>query len=216
MCFISFISSAQKTYEFNNILEYEYQKNKDSAPEIRLILTNSNSNHYYVLVSKLDEENYELEFRDRNGLETKVEISVDDFFKAEILNVSCSDVYPYSNRYKFRTKEYDFHDLKDTLQGNTTYAFFELKHNDKKVEEKKNLGRLYYIMEKDTQDHMPTFLHATAYEEWKREKSAISGIFKARYFIDHEGEIVGSYHLKNIHEVTKYLSINGNCDHIIN
>lgn len=39
---------------------------KDSAPEIRLILTNSNSNSYYVLVSKLDEERYELEFRDRN------------------------------------------------------------------------------------------------------------------------------------------------------
>jgi len=141
---ISTFCFSQKQYDFDYLIEYELTTYKDSVEKTIKIfyLTNSRRNNYLAVVTELDSLNYIMDFKDENGLAFNVNLLKSDLNKAEFINIDCDYVRNYHNRFKFRIKEYDFLNIKDTIINGTEYNRYKLtsiKPRKKERKKEKNL-----------------------------------------------------------------------------
>ena len=81
---------------------------------------------------------------------------------------------------------------------------------------KGKLGTEVYIVDKETQFHLPILNFSTAYEEWKTERDLPNGIFYEKYFIDYYGLLDSKETLINIWKIDKKIVINKDCDYTEN
>lgn len=214
---------SQKQYEFDYLVDYELTIYGDSTNSRnnpikektikRFFLTNSKKNNYLAVVTELDSLNYQMDFKDENGLSFNVIFLKSDLNKAEFINIDCQYVRKYNNLNKFRIKEYDFFNINDTIINGNEYERYKLTSIKPKKKKRKKLATEYYIIDNETEFHLPIFYFPTAYEEWKSKKNVPNGIFKERYLIDINGNINLKEKLINYSKIDKKIVIRNECDY---
>jgi len=220
---VSTICHSQKQYVFDYFLEYDLTYFKDSI-KIKdhrfydktktskfYILTNSTDNSYEATITELDTLRYNLVFIENNGIAANVNFFKSEFHQAEFLNLKCEHTGRYVNRYKFQTKHYDFTVLNDTIIKDKTLGRYKLESNKPKRIKRKKLGTAYYLIDKETSFHLPILSHATAYEEWKKEKGLPNGIYTYKYFIDYFGRLHSEQKLISYRKINKKITIDKAC-----
>ena len=225
---LSTVCFSQKQYEFDYLIEYEFTLFKDSIKiknrpfrkEDKVIkkyyLTNSKKNNYTAIITEIDSLDYKMIFKDENGIYSDVIIAKSDLNSAEFINIDCEYVRKYFNPNKYKTKYYDFLNLNDTLINGKTYSRYKMESIKPKRTKKGKLGTEVYIVDKETQFHLPILNFSTAYEEWKTERDLPNGIFYEKYFIDYYGLLDSKETLINIWKIDKKIVINKDCDYTEN
>lgn len=167
LCSMSFCF-AQKSFHFDTLLEYEckFTTSESDVITTQHVFTNSKNNSYYILVKDLDSLHYSLEFLAYDKYYSKVKVKKNKLFtssKIDILN--CETINKMSNNFKYRVRQYDFINLKDTIINNRLSKNYKLQYlKSKRKKEKKKIGTAHYIIKDSTDFHLPIlFNHATAY-----------------------------------------------------
>lgn len=213
---------AQKHYEFDYLIEYELITYKDSTDSKgnaledkrikRFYLTNSQKNNYLAVITDLDSLNYQMDFKDEDGLSFNVNFLKTDLNKAEYIKVNCQYVRKYQNPYKAIIKDYDFFVLNDTLINGYAHPRYKLSSIKPKKKKRKQLATEFYIIDKQTAFHLPIFYFPTAYQEWKSKQNVPNGIFLERYLIKHNGNLGSKEKLHNYWKIDKKMVIEDACD----
>jgi len=225
MILITTASFSQKRYEFNYILEYEKTFYKDSmktkhcpcrekdSMTKKYYLTNSLKNSYTAVITEVDSSTYKMIFKDENGFFSNATMIKSDFHKAESIRIGCESVRVYENRFKYKTKNYSFLKLPDTVIHGASFKTYKLESllSPKRIK-KKHIATLYLIIENDTEFHLPVFEFSIAYEKWKKEGRLPNGIFREKYLIDHRGQMEYKERLLNYRPISKTIVIDGGCD----
>jgi len=211
--FISAFSFSQnKEYHFDYFLEYEMTFHKEDISRPKYYLTNSKDNSYLGIMKELDSLNLELTFKHYDKIYAKVSFLKSAFFKAEFINIECKSVRENKNPFKYQTKNYDFHILKDTVVNNNIYSAYKLQSNLKlKKRIRKGISTNHYIIDNSTSFHLPILQHPTAYEEWELNKILPNGIFYELTFVTPLNERHSSEILKSYHKIDKKVVIIGKC-----
>lgn len=202
----------QKSYKFDTLLEYEcrFKNLKSDSTVTQYLYTNSKNNSFSLLVRDYDSLHYSIEFLAYDKYHSTVKVIKDKLFtSAEIDILDCSTIHKTSNNYKFRVKEYDFFNLKDTLINNRLSKNYKLQYlKSKKRKKRKQIGTALYIIKDSTEFHLPILLaHATAYEEWKKERNIPNGIYQEYIFYDYNETITNHYKLKDNKKTNVTLNI---------
>ena len=212
--FLSQIIFAQKTYNFDYVLEYKTTKN-DSIKVDLSYLINSKNNDFLLEIKSLDSTNYKINFTDRTSLFTYATLNKNAFDTAEKINVSCDVIFKFLNPFKYQTKNYDYFNLKDTLINDTLFFHCELKSNRSlKYQKRKNIHSLHLIIDKKSADFLPFLYQITSYEEWKKEKNIPNGKLQMLYYVNWENKITDKWILNKIIPIEKKLIIEKGCDKI--
>ena len=207
-------SFGQKKYSFDYAIQYNFQANDSSKVQNRFYLTNSKDNSYVLQVTEKDDLNYNLFFIDQNGIASTTYLSKKDFFDAEIINLKCDFVSRYRNPFKYQTDNYDFINQKDTLINNISYSMYIIKSNKPKREKRKRLATLHFVVEKNTDFHLPILLEITPYEEWKKERNIPNGIPKQFYFTNYLNNTkTFIYNLVDFVKINRLIIIPNECDY---
>lgn len=208
--------SSQKKYAFDYMLEYKFQKNDTAKVGKAFMLTNSRDNSYLLHIYPVDSLNYRYYFvDDTGGITCSALITEADLFRADTITEHCDNVWRYSNPFKYQTENYDFTNSADMIVAGKPYKQYILKSNKPKKEKRKKLYTNYYIIEENTDFHLPILMvFPTAYEEWKKEKNIPNGIIKEMYGVSYDGKIKSPiYNLEKFSKANKYLVIPEECNY---
>nr|WP_297785814.1 hypothetical protein [uncultured Allomuricauda sp.] len=220
---ISTIGFSQKTYEFDYWVEYKVTYYKDSvkiknrpfrekdSTFKKILLTNSKQNHYLAIVTEVDSITYTLRFSDNDGVFMQFEILKKDLKSSDYLNVECELISRYHNPFKYQTKNYDFVLMTDTTITNNSYQRYKLTSIKPKNQRKLKLGAEYYVIDMNTDFHLPILEFSTAYEEWKTTKKLPKGILFEKYFIDFYNHLDSKEVLVDYHKINKEILIDKDC-----
>ncbi|WP_250433440.1 hypothetical protein [Hanstruepera flava] len=207
-----FTYSQKREYSFDHILLYEVTFHKQNVTEFKYYLTNSKDNSYLGIMRGVDSSQFELTFKHHDEAYAKVKLLKSDFYKAEFIGIACENVQFSKNPYKYQTKNYDFHVLKDTLINGEEHALYKLEYNKKlKKKIRKGIGTNYYIIDNSTNSHLPILQHPTAYEEWNLNKNLPYGIFIEFIFLNAQNERHSSEKLKSYYKIKKRIVFTGEC-----
>ena len=210
----SLISFGQKKYCFDYAIQYNFQMTDTSKVQKQIFLTNSKDNSYVLRVMEKDSINYKLFFLDQNGVTSTTYLSKKGFLDAEIISLKCDFVSRFGNPYKYQTDNYDFINQKDTLINNVNYSMYFIKSNKPKKEKRKRLGTLHFVVEKNTDFHLPILLEVTPYEEWKKERNIPNGIPKQFYvtkYLSNTKTLI--YNLVDFVKIDKFIIVPDECDY---
>jgi len=204
---------AQSSYSFDNFITYKFKSYTGSLDNKTLYyMTNSRDNSYYVKIEHIDSLNLELEFVVQDKLWTKQQLKKEDFSKAENINLICDGSLIFENDFKYKTKDYAYKNLNDTLLDSIKLISYKLEYTGKRQRKKSfPVGSNHYIIKDSTQFHLPLLTHATEFEEWKKERNIPNGIFKEKIFYDYKDRLKYKYILQNIHQINKSLIVPDNC-----
>ncbi|MCK0108131.1 hypothetical protein MWU58_02370 [Flavobacteriaceae bacterium S0825] len=210
--FVSAFSFSQnKEYSFDYLLEYEITFHKEDVSRPKYYLTNSKDNSYLGIMKETDSLHFELTFKHYDKIYAKVTFLKSDFFKAEYLNIGCRDVS--STIKKIKIKDTVLESLKDTLIDGTSYFIhkLELKKKPKKVKKKKGLVTKYYIINRNSINHLPLLEDIYDYKRWVKYRKMPNGIYNQQIQINLLNQSHASEILKSYHKIDKKVAIVGKC-----
>lgn len=204
---------SQKSYSFDYLIEYNFKSYTDSTSNKKIYyLTNSKDNSYFVKIESLDPLHFDLEFVAQDKIWAKTKLTQTDFFNADYINLICNSNLTYNNHFKFRTKEYAFETLTDTILYSLPLKRYKFKYVGKKKRKKSfPVGTNLYIITNSTEFHLPILTHSTAFEEWQEEGNIPNGIFIEKIFYDFNNNIDYKYFLENYYEINKSIVIQDKC-----
>ena len=203
---------SQKTYSFDYLVRYEFTIHKDSIEKtvVRQYLTNSKKNNYVAVVTDLDSLNYQMDFKDENGLTFNVNFLKSDLNNAETINVNCRYVKQYLSNHKDLIKNHKYLNMNDTLLEKETLNRYKLIYTK---DRKRKPAEVLFIIENNTDFHLPILYNPLNFQEWKSEKSIPNGIFKERLVYDHQKNIKVHEKLVGYHKIDKKIIIDLECDY---
>ncbi|MDT0650188.1 hypothetical protein [Autumnicola edwardsiae] len=204
---------SQKKYSFDYLIEYNFRSYSDTTSNKKIYyLTNSKDNSYFAKIESFDTLNFDLELIVQDKIWTKMKLSRKDFINAKFINLTCNSSLIYKNYFKFRTKEYKFEIIKDTILESLPLNRYKLEYVGKRKRKKSfPVGTNVYIIANSTDFHSPILTHSTAFEEWKEKGKIPNGIFKEKIFYDFKNNIDYKYILNNYSEINKTIVIPDNC-----
>ena len=210
LCFLSIsFCAAQSNYGFDHRMEYLFTESKDSAPEKRLVYTNSKADNYYLMLIP-KEELYEVIFLDYNGFASSFTLDKKHFFENEKINLPCEIVYILKNPFHRSTRQYEVIQ-KDTLIKKEKFQLFILKNKNERKEERQNLVRHYYVLDRNNEVHSPVPLFHQMHEKNKIEDFLPEGVFNAMFNVSYKNDTTEYYKLQHVSRVTKMISFDDNC-----
>lgn len=207
---------SQKTYEFDYILEYEYNNDILTKPHNYFKFTNSKDNSYVLTVTEKDEDNFYLWLVDAKGLESASIILKSDFFEVETIGVKCQQVREFIDTNKKKhLNEYSFVNLNDTVINTVSHKHYMIKYNDQKKAERKNIPDIHYIVQNKTEFHVPNFFpESPAFINWHNNKKAVpDGIYLKAFNKLPDGTIEKENTLLQYAKIKKIIIIDGECDY---
>jgi hypothetical protein len=204
---------AQKTYSFDSLLEYEFRKTESSPPKKAYFLANSKDNSYVLEAVERDSLKLTLYFTDQNGIRSVTNLDKKSFLGIKSLPLPCVYVSRYKNPDKEMVSEYSFLHDKDTVVSGISGDVYVLKADDRKRERRKKLGTAVYVIDRSQSSQLPLLPFATAYEEWKAEKSIPNGIPRLMFLKSYKSKRSTIYVLKKVSEVSRSVVIPSDCDY---
>ena len=213
--FMSYSFYAQQSLNFNMLLTYECKfVNQDSTlrTETRYKLTNSKDNSYFIDIKNLDSLNYHLTLKYFDHILTEFKVDKENFKTVNRLNIECDLIFNYKHNFKNVAKDYSIVNKEDTLINNIKYKQYQSKYlRGKKSRLKKKAGQITYIIENNTEYHLPIISHPTLNLVWKLKKNVPNGIFKEFIFKDYLGKIINHYTLLKIEKINLIVNTEKPC-----
>ena len=215
LCFVGSLGFSQKQYHFDYALIYDNPVSVDKETKSNLYFINSKDNSYRTLVSfENDSLNVSLRLTDYKGLYINAIVKKENFYEAETFSNECNSVYRFSNKFKYKTKEYDFIKHKDTTINNTFYFHYSIKCNKSLAYQKRNeIVTSHYIIDKNSEQFKPFLYHSTVYNKWFETLKLPNGIIKIKYDVNVEGEIIFKQELIKVIQINKFFTIPEECDY---
>lgn len=170
---------SQKQYTFDYIIEYENIIIQDTLRKMgsTYVLTNSKDNTYFGMLNERDSLNFSLDFMDYKSIRTNYSIiKKSDFADAEIISLNCKDIIKNTHPFQHLTKKYHFTLPKDTIINTKVYLTYTIEDNNIKRKKDKKNNAITYIVDKETDFHLPVFTDEAAYEEYHAEGKIPNGI----------------------------------------
>lgn len=84
-----------------------------------------------------------------------------------------------------------------------------LKGEKKRLKNKS--GKAIFIIKNNTKYHLPILNHRTLYERWKLFKNIPNGIYKEYIFINHLGEKINHFKLKDVQKTNYTINTEKPC-----
>lgn len=213
--YLSIVSFSQKKYHFDYALIYDNPISLDKETQSYLYFINSKDNSYRTLVSfENDSLNVSLRLTDYKGLYINAIVKKENFYEAETFSNDCNSVYRFSNKFKYKTKEYDFIKHQDTIINDTIYFHYSIKCNKSLAYQKRNaIVTSHYIIDKNSEQFKPFLYHSTVYNKWFETLKLPNGIIKIKYDVNVEGEIIFKQELIKVIQINKFFTIPEVCDY---
>jgi hypothetical protein len=214
-CFVGSLSFSQKQYHFDYALIYDNPISVENETKSNLYLINSKDNSFRTLVSfDLDSINASLRLIDYDGLFVNSNVKKEKFYEAETLSNECNSVHRFSNKYKYKIKEYNFIKHQDTIINDTVYYHYSMKCNKSLSYQKRNkIVTSHYIIDKNSEQFKPFLYHTTVYNKWVETLELPNGIIKMKYDVNVEGKIIFKQELIKVIQINKFFTIPDECDY---
>ncbi|MDI6032779.1 hypothetical protein QLS91_06805 [Flavobacterium sp. LB2P84] len=205
--------SSQKKYFFDYIIEYKFQANQTSKVERRYLLTNSKDDTYECRVYEEDSLNFSIDFRDEKGIRSNSIIDKSEFFKAETISLLCESIHYQKERHKYDSGRFDFINKKDTLINGIYYKNYAMKYNKIAESRKYNRGISHYVIENNTEFHLPLMMFSGVFDVCETSKNIPNGIAKEIFTLSYDKkQYVFVYKLLQFVKIKKYIIIPKNCN----
>jgi hypothetical protein len=206
--------SSQKKYSFDYLIEYNFQKNETSEIEKRYLLTNSEDDSCSVYVYEEDNLNFRIDFKDEKGTRSISIIDKNDFFKAETIVLNCESIRYQKERRTYDSGRFDFSNRKDTLINGISYKNYVMKYHKKADSKRYNRGLSQYIIENNTEFHLPLMMFSSIFDVSATSKNRPNGIAKEIFSLSHdEKHYEFIYKLLQFVRIKKFLEIPVECDY---
>ena len=209
-------SYAQKNYEFDYVLEYEYTTDTLTEPHSYFRFTNSKDNSYSLTVTEKDKDDFYLWLIDAKGLESASVILKSDFFEVESIGIQCQQVREFIDpKIKKHTSDYSFVTLNDTLINTVPHKHYKVKYNDEKKAKKKNIADVHYIVQNDTEFHVPNFFpESPGFAKWQNSRATVpNGIYFKAFNKLPDGTIEKETTLLQYTKIKKIIIVDEECDY---
>ena len=214
-CFVGSLGFSQKQYHFDYAFIYDNPISVDKETESNLYLINSKDNSYHTFVSfDKDSIKASLKLIDFEGLIINSNVSKGMFYKAETFSSECNSVYRFSNKFNYKTKEYDIVKHQDTTINDTIYFHYSIKSNKSlEYQKRKGIVTSHYIIDKNSEQFKPFLYHSTIYNKWLETLKIPNGIIKIKYDVNVEGKIIFKQTLVKVVQINKVFTIPEECDY---
>ena len=214
-CFVGSLGFSQKQYHFDYALIYDNPISVDKETKSNLYLINSKDNSYHTFVSfDKDSIKTSLKLIDFEGLIINSNISKGVFYKAETFSNECNSVYRFSNKFNYKTKEYDIVKHQDTTINDTIYFHYSIKSNKSlEYQKRKGIVTSHYIIDKNSEQFKPFLYQSTIYNKWLETLKIPNGIIKIKYDVNVEGKIIFKQTLVKVVQINKVFTIPEECDY---
>lgn len=215
ICFVVSLGFSQKQYHFDYALIYDNPVSVDKETKSNIVLINSKDNSYHTFVSfDKDSIKVSLKLIDFEGLIVNSNVGKEMFYKAETFSNECNSVYRFSNKFKYKTKEYDIVKYQDTTINDTTYFHYSIKSNKTlEYQKRKRIVTSHYIIDKNSEQFKPFLYHSTIYNKWLETLKIPNGIIKIKYDVNVEGKIIFKQTLVKVVQINKVFTIPEECDY---
>ena len=215
ICFFGSLGFSQKQYHFDYALIYDNPISVDKETKSNLYLINSKDNSYHTFVSfDKDSIKASLKLIDFEGLIINSNVSKGMFYKAETFSSECNSVYRFSNKFNYKTKEYDIVRHQDTTINDTIYFHYSIKSNKSlEYQKRKRIVTSHYIIDKNSEQFKPFLYHSTIYNKWLETLKIPNGIIKIKYDVNVEGKIIFKQTLVKVVQINKVFTIPEECDY---
>jgi hypothetical protein len=207
---------AQKQYTFDYAIEYKTKDLKDTLAKswTMYILTNSKDDTYIASLTEKDSLNFYLIFNDYHEYSSCVIENKKDFFTAEFVNITCSDVsilHEKKSSYTENAKQYDFSNPKDTIVNNKSCITYTIDAINPKRKKRKKIGAQKYIVDKETSFHVPVFFFPVIYDTYKAKGKLPNGICLKKIFYNYLNEPTVIQERVNYLPINKKIIIPADC-----
>ena len=215
LCLVGSLGFSQKQYHFDYALIYDNPISVEIETKSNLYLINSKDNSFRTLVSfEKDSINVSLRLIDYDGLFVNSNVKKEKFYEAETLSNECNSVHRFSNKYKYKIKEYNFIKHQDTIINDTVYYHYSMKCNKSLSYQKRNkIVTSHYIIDKNSEQFKPFLYHTTVYNKWVETLELPNGIIKMKYDVNVEGKIIFKQELIKVIQINKFFTIPDECDY---
>lgn len=208
----SAISYGQKKYVFDYSLEYDFQSNETSEVKKVYLLTNSKDNSYYIYAQEIENGYLNIKFRDNNGFYSMFSIKKENAFDSLSIKLNCEWVKKQNFLRENDLKRYVFQLNKDTIIQNQKYKQHKLRFKKKYDSKFYDKGFAYYIVEENTDFHMPLLLFSSSFDVALINKEIPNGIPKILFTTNRkEDENTFIYKLVSYTKITKELIFPKEC-----
>ncbi len=217
ICFVVSLGFSQKQYHFDYALIYDNPVSVDKETKSNIVLINSKDNSYHTFVSfDKDSIKVSLKLIDFEGLIVNSNVGKEMFYKAETFSNECNSVYRFSNKFKYKTKEYDIVKYQDTTINDTTYFHYSIKSNKSlEYQKRKGIVTSHYIIDKNSEQFKPFLYQITIYNKWLETLKIPNGIIKIKYDVNVEDKIIFKQTLVKVVQINKVFTIPDECDYTI-
>ena len=217
ICFFGSLGFSQKQYHFDYALIYDNPISVDKETKSNLYLINSKDNSYHTFVSfDKDSIKASLKLIDFEGLIINSNISKGVFYKAETFSNECNSVYRFSNKFNYKTKEYDIVRHQDTTINGTIYFHYSIKSNKSlEYQKRKGIVTSHYIIDKNSEQFKPFLYQSTIYNKWLETLKIPNGIIKIKYDVNVEDKIIFKQTLVKVVQINKVFTIPDEFDYTI-
>ena len=215
LCLVGSLGFSQKQYHFDYALIYDNPISVENETKSNLYLINSKDNSFRTLVSfEKDSINVSLRLIDYDGLFVNSNVKKEKFYEAETLSNECNSVHRFSNKYKYKIKEYNFIKHQDTTINDTVYYHYSMKCNKSlSYQKRKKIVTSHYIIDKNSEQFKPFLYHTTVYNKWVETLELPNGIIKMKYDVNVEGKIIFKQELIKVIQINKFFTIPDECDY---
>jgi hypothetical protein len=205
---------AQKKYFFDYLIVYEFQLNPKSEVKLHYLLTNSQDNTYDCWVRERDDLNFNMTMTDEKGLLSNSVVGKKDFFQADLVTLSCSSIgYQKQGIKKYDSSLFDFENNTDTIINGVKYKNYQLKYRSNSKAKRYNRGTSHYVVEKDTEFHLPLMVFSSSFDLRVSSKNLPNGIAKDIYsFSFDKQQREFSYKLLQFLKISKFIVAPVKCE----
>ncbi len=205
---------SQKKYSFDYLIEYDFQENEKSRVKKRYILTNSKDNTYDLLVWQSSAKNINIFFCvDLEGIRILKHIPARDLFSNEKLFINCNDYIVGRISSIYNDKKYRFTVHRDSMMLTDTLQHYQMDIISKKLKKQYKFGTSHYLVEKETQFHLPLMRFSEKFDARITSKNIPNGIANEMYTIN-DFRHTKEYHYKlvNYVKIEKEIIISNHCE----
>ncbi len=218
LLFFTTLCFSQKEYSFDYLIHYEYTRFVDSTATKSTdiyYLTNSNQNEYFAVMSEADSLNFHVYLKDENGIESRVRLPKANFQTSgnSKMEIKCESVFKYKpSSWKYLTNVYQYSEKIDTVIQGNNYGSYTLACKNPERNKKRNIGSFQYIMDDNSEFHLPVLTSSVALEEWKLDKKLPNTIYKEKIYTNNRNQIEFKEDLIEAKNVAITLFISEECD----
>jgi hypothetical protein len=212
LIFFTAIFYGQKKYVFDYSLEYDFQMNETSEVKKVYLLTNSKDNSYYIYAEEIENGYLNIKFKDNNGFYSKFSIKKENAFDSLSIKLNCEWVKKQNFLKENDLKRYVFQLNKDTIIQNKNYKQHTLRYKKKYDSKFYDKGFAHYVVEENTDFHMPLLLFSSSFDVALINKEIPNGIPKIIFTTNKkEDENTFIYKLASYTKITKELIFPKEC-----